>query len=209
MSAGQVLREPWPTRERQRVAASFGLWVFLASEVLFFGGILFFYAVLRVTHPDAVRTAAREAAVAYGTVNTVILLTSSFCMAVVEGAVAGGRETLARRMAWAALLLGLAFLVTKGFEYDKDITEHLLPGAGFKFGRGPEQIFWAFYWTVTAVHAVHVTIGLGLISRLLLLGRRGPLRAERDTVEVTALYWHLVDCVWVLLYPLIYLIGRP
>lgn len=209
MSAEQVLREPWPDRERQRVAASFGLWIFLASEVLFFGSILFAYVVLRVLHPDAFRTAAHEAAVAFGTVNTVILLTSSFALALADGAVAGKRETLARRAIWAALLLGLAFLVVKGFEYAKDISEHLVPGADFKFGQGPEQLFWAFYWIVTVVHAVHVTIGLGLMTRLLLLARRGPLARERDTVEVTALYWHLVDCVWVLLYPLIYLVGRP
>lgn len=209
MSQDQILRAPWPDRERQRAAAHFGLWVFLASEVLFFGGILFAYAVLRMTHAEAFSTAAHEAAVVYGTANTIILLTSSFALAVADRAVEGRRETLGRRAILAALLLGLAFLVVKGFEYAKDIGEHLVPGAGFKFGHGPEQMFWSFYWIVTVVHAIHVTIGLGLMGRLLLLARRGALRLERDTVEVTALYWHLVDCVWVLLYPLIYLVGRP
>ena len=171
MSAeSQVLREPWPTRERQREAATFGLWVFLGSEVLFFGGILFAYAVLRVTHADAFQTAAREAAVIYGTINTVILLTSSLAMAIADAAVTGRRETLARGAIWAALMLGLAFLVVKGFEYAKDISEDLVPGPDFKFGRGPEQIFWAFYWIVTVIHAIHVTIGLGLM---------GPASAHR------------------------------
>jgi cytochrome c oxidase subunit 3 len=104
-------------------------------------------------------------------------------------------------------VLGLAFLTVKGFEYAKDIGEHLVPGPHFALAATGASEFWAFYWTVTVVHATHLTIGLGIVGRMLLI-RKDQLAARWTTAEGTALYWHLVDVVWVFLYPLIYLAGR-
>ena len=105
--------------------------------------------------------------------------------------------------------LGLAFLVVKGFEYREDIEKHLVPGAQFALQETGAQLFFGLYWLVTAVHAIHLTIGIVLVSRLALLGCLGRLQLdENPEIEVTGLYWHLVDVIWIFLYPLIYLPGR-
>ena len=202
-----VLREPWRTAERQHVAMQFGMWTFLATETLFFGGLFLLYAVSRFNHPTGFIAGAREAEVVFGTVNTAILLTSSLTMAVAERAVREGLTTLARSMIAMTLALGLAFLATKGLEYASDIEKHLVPGPHFKLGEIGASQFWAFYWTATVVHACHLTIGLGVVGRLLLIPR-AELPGRWTTAEGSALYWHLVDLVWVILYPLIYLVGR-
>ena len=109
----------------------------------------------------------------------------------------------------ATATLGFAFLIVKGFEYKEDIDKHLVPGAQFALKQSAAQLFFALYWIVTAVHGIHLTIGIVMVSRLALLGylERQPLDANPE-IEVTALYWHLVDIVWIFLYPLIYLPGR-
>jgi cytochrome c oxidase subunit 3 len=208
--ASSLLREPWDRFERQRQAGKFGIWIFLASETLFFGALMLTYAVCRIEHPDAFAAAGRETNVWYGTMNTAILLTSSLTMAVASQAAAqsGRVRPLILSCLGATVALGLAFIVLKGFEYKEDIDKHLVPGAGFALSR-PAQLFYGFYWLVTGVHAIHLTIGIALVARLVVLGvaRRIQLRRSPE-LEVTALYWHLVDVVWIFLYPLIYLPGR-
>jgi cytochrome c oxidase subunit 3 len=208
--ASSLLREPWDRFERQRQAGKFGIWIFLASETLFFGALMLTYAVCRIEHPDAFAAAGRETNVWYGTMNTAILLTSSLTMAVASQAAAqsGRVKPLILSCLGATVALGLAFIVLKGFEYKEDIDKHLVPGAGFALSQ-PEQLFYGFYWLVTGVHAIHLTIGIALVARLVVLGvaRRIQLRRNPE-LEVTALYWHLVDVVWIFLYPLIYLPGR-
>jgi len=206
--AEALLHEPWEGTDRQRHAYAFGMWVFLASEVLFFGSLMFAYAVVRSTHPADVREAARHADVVFGTANTIILMTSSLTLAIAERAQLAGRRRLAIVGLWLTLALGLAFLVVKGFEYAKDLHDHLLPGPTFALGASPAILFWGFYWIATAVHGIHVTVGLGLITRLLGLTRSTTSR-HAPSFETTSLYWHLVDVIWVVLYPLIYLVGRP
>lgn len=202
-----TLIEPWRDAERQHVAVQFGVWLFLASEAMFFGAIFLFYAYARWANHAGFVVGAREADFWFGTANTAILLTSSALMTIAERANREGLTTLARSMLMATIVLGIAFLVTKGFEYRSDIEHHLVPGPNFKFAvRGASQ-FWAFYWTVTVVHAIHLSIGLGLIARLLLIPR-DQLGGRWTATEGTALYWHLVDIVWVTLYPLLYLVGR-
>ena len=106
-------------------------------------------------------------------------------------------------------LLGLAFLIIKGFEYKEDFDKHLVPGAQFALKETGAQLFYGLYWLVTGVHAIHLTIGIVLVIRLALLGYFGRLRLIRSPeIEVTGLYWHLVDVIWIFLYPLIYLPGR-
>ena len=164
MSDDLVLNEPWATAERQQVATHFGMWAFLATETLFFGGIFLFYTLARWSHPVGFFAGARETDVLLGSINTVVLLTSSLTIAIAERAVREELIGLARAMLWATIALGLAFLVVKGFEYASDIDKHLLPGRDFPIPATGASQFWAFYWTVTVVHACHLTIGLGLSS---------------------------------------------
>jgi cytochrome c oxidase subunit 3 len=206
-----LLKEPWEYFGRQRDAGKFGIWVFLASEMLFFGALLLTYTVCRLDHTDAFAAAGRETNIWYGTINTAILLTSSLTMAVASQAAASSNSF--RRLIILCLTLtaalGLAFLVVKGFEYKEDIDKHLLPGAQFALKQAGAQLFYGLYWLVTGVHAIHLTIGIVLVSRLALLGYRSKLVLhENPEIEVTGLYWHLVDIIWIFLYPLIYLPGR-
>jgi cytochrome c oxidase subunit 3 len=204
-----ALREPWETLPRQREAATFGLWVFLASELLFFGGLLLCYAVFRVIHTQGFDAGAHETNPWFGTANTAVLLTSSLTMAM---AARGGEAGLRRTALWclaATAALGLTFLVIKGFEYREDIVEHLVPGPGFKLAEPAAQLFFSLYWVMTGLHAIHLTIGIGLVTRLWILAKRERLLlAASPQVEITALYWHLVDVIWIILYPLLYLVGR-
>jgi cytochrome c oxidase subunit 3 len=202
-----ALNAPWHSPRRQHVATQFGVWSFLATETLFFGALLLVYAHARVFDNAGFVAGAREADVWFGSANTVVLITSSLTMAIAERAVRARLATLARVMTAATLLLGATFLVVKGFEYAKDVSEQLVPGPGFRLHERGASLFWAFYWTGTVVHAIHLTIGLGVVGRLL-LGRVRQLPEHWIAAEGTALYWHLVDVVWVFLYPLIYLAGR-
>lgn len=206
-----LLKEPWKYFERQREAGTFGIWVFLASEALFFGALILTYTVCRLENIEAFAAAGRETDIWYGTINTGILLTSSLTMAVASQAAAssGGFRRLVLGCLAATAALGLAFLVVKGFEYKEDIEKHLVPGARFALKETAAQLFFGLYWIVTGVHAIHLTIGMVMVIRLTLLGYFRNIRLDRNPeIEVTALYWHLVDIVWIFLYPLIYLPGR-
>ena len=160
-----ALREPWRTLPDQKQAATFGIWVFLGSEILFFGAFFLAYSFLRVLHPDAFEVASRHTDVFYGTLNTAILLTSSLTM--VLAARAADIEVKGAVVISLALTacLGLAFVVVKGFEYKKDIEDGLVPGAHFSLGPAA-QLFFSFYWIVTVVHAVHLSIGIVATGRL-------------------------------------------
>jgi heme/copper-type cytochrome/quinol oxidase subunit 3 len=207
--SASVLHEPWPDLARQREGVSLGMWVFLASEVLFFGGLFLGYATYRYLYPEAFRAAAQETELFYGALNTVLLLTSSFTMTVALRSADFGY----RRMTLIALvitaLLGLAFLTGKGFEYHDDLTKHLFPGPEFSLPMAQEQVFWAFYWVMTGVHAIHLSVGIGVVAVVTVMLYRGSLHTESTTFTAVALYWHFVDIIWILLVPLIYLVGHP
>jgi cytochrome c oxidase subunit 3 len=209
--ASGLLREPWEYFDRQREAGKFGIWLFLASEVLFFGALMVTYTVCRLEHPEAFAAAGCATNIWYGTLNTAILLTSSLTMAVAVQA-AALNAAFRRLIIWCLVstaVLGLFFLVVKGFEYKEDIDKHLLPGPTFALKQTGAQLFYGLYWLLTGVHAIHLTIGIALVSRLALLGYARKLKLNSNPeLEVTALYWHLVDIIWIFLYPLIYLPGR-
>jgi cytochrome c oxidase subunit III len=205
---GAALRKPWRSLRRQREAAGFGLWVFLGSEVMFFACALTGYAVYRTLWSEDFAAAARETNVVYGTLNTAILLTSSLTMAAAaEGARAGLRRLTLACLA-ATIAFGLAFLVVKGFEYREDIEKHLVPGPGFALEAAAAQVFFAFYWLLTGVHALHMSIGLGVTGTLLWQAWRHHRPLRSPAFEAAGLYWHFVDIVWIFLYPLLYLAGR-
>jgi cytochrome c oxidase subunit 3 len=204
-----ALREPWADITRQRESAVLAMWLFLATEVLFFGGLFAGYAIYRMIHATEFLEGARKTEIVYGAANTAILLTSSFTMAVGARCAREGFATLARLCFVATMLFGILFLVLKGFEYGDDISKHLVPGPGFAIPLHGAEIFWTFYWVMTLVHALHLLIGIGAVLRLHLASRRdaGWLKTS-PAAEVTALYWHFVDAIWVVLFPLLYLAGR-
>jgi cytochrome c oxidase subunit 3 len=210
VSIAPVLVEPFEEADRQHEAMLFGLWLFLATEILFFGGFFFLYAVARMQDPTGFAKGAHEANLLLGTINTVLLMTSSATLTVAERAAQAGWARAARWGILATLALGIAFLAVKGYEYHEDLSEHLFPTlASFPFRRiiGATR-FWSFYWFITLVHAVHLTIGLGCVARLLWLDHAGTLERRWMVAEVTTLYWHFVDILWLLLWPLLYLAGR-
>jgi heme/copper-type cytochrome/quinol oxidase subunit 3 len=206
--AAAALREPWPDLDRQRLGVSVGIWIFIASEVLFFGALFLGYAVYRVFNAEAFRIAAAETELLYGTVNLVLLLTSSVTMTV---AVEASRHDL-RRTAILGLaltiLLGVAFLAVKGLEYRDDLAKGFFPGPHFPLHPVQTELFWAFYWMMTGVHAIHLAIGIGVVAVLVLLFVRRLYPIASPAMLGVATYWHFVDTIWILLYPLIYLVGR-
>ena len=206
--ASATLHPPFASAERQREAVVFGLWIFLASELLLFGGVFVGYFVYRHAHATAFAVAGRETNFVYGTLNTAILITSSFTLSVASRAIAAKQPRLTEIGVWVTFALGLLFLAVKGLEYREDVVEHLWPNAAFRLRDPATRIFFAFYWLMTGLHACHITAGLGCIGRLGWMARTRRLNANTDSVEATTLYWHLVDVIWTLLYPCLYLVGR-
>jgi cytochrome c oxidase subunit 3 len=204
-----ILREPWPNAERQRYGAAFGIWIFLVTEMLFFGGLFLIYAVYRSLHPEAFRVASHETDVVFGTTNTFILLTSSLVMTIAERAAGEGWRRLCVRCLILTAGLGTAFLVVKGFEYSDDLAKGLFPGPAFPLQPASTQLFWGLYWVMTVVHAIHLAVGIGVVLVLAVLLARARVPMRTPATEVISLYWHFVDVIWVTLYALLYLPGRP
>lgn len=197
---------------QQHEVARLGMWVFLATEVLFFGGLILVYCVYRTGYPEGFAEAARHTKIAIGAANTAILLTSSFLVAWAVSIVRLGESRFASLLLWAAALLGLIFIGLKGVEYSLEYREHLLPGFGFEFA-GSEahavHLFFAFYLVATALHAVHIAVGIFVLA---IIGWRAHQKRYSETYHspptVAGLYWHFVDVVWIFLFALIYLPGR-
>lgn len=197
---------------QQHDVAQLGIWVFLATEVLFFGGLILAYCVYRTGYPAGFGEAARHTKIVIGTANTAILLTSSFLVAWAV-TVARLRELrFAGLLLWSAGLLGTIFLGLKGVEYSIEYREHLLPGLDFAFS-GPQpnavHLFFSFYFIATGLHAVHVAVGIAILAIIGLRARQNSYSDHyHSPITVAGLYWHFVDVVWIFLFALIYLPGR-
>jgi cytochrome c oxidase subunit III len=199
--------------EQQSRAATLGLWVFLTTELMFFGPLFFGYWIGRLNFPDGFAAASRHTDVTLGTINTAILLTSSLTMVlatVVRKLDAPRRWTMT--LLWVTAALGIVFLIIKGTEYAHEWHEHLFPGKGFSFEgqhSGAAQLFFILYFAMTALHAVHLTIGIVLVSIFAIALQRNAMQlANAERIELAGLYWHFVDVVWIFLYPILYLVGR-
>ena len=206
------LKHHFDDLEQQREAATLGMWVFLATEVLFFGGLFAAYLVYRVWYPTTFGEASRNLHLTFGAINTVVLITSSLTMALAVEASAIGRRRSLILFLLVTMALGATFLVIKGFEYHHKWVEHLVPGPYFTFD-GPDpihaQIFFSLYFALTGLHALHMVIGLGILTVIVIMAVRGRFTAEWNTpVEISGLYWHFVDIIWIFLFPLLYLIDR-
>ena len=205
-----ILKEQFDTLEQQRDAARLGLWLFLATEFLFFGGLFMAFAVYHLVYPVGFAAAGKETNLLCGSLNAAILLTSGLTMALGVQALQTGSSKSSVSWMLATFLLGAAFLGVKGMEYADDIHKHLVPGGHFAFPNQPGgQIYFWLYWIMTGLHALHLVIGLGLLAVMGWLTRRGRYSAGRNMpVVLTGVYWGFVDVIWLFLYPLLYLIDR-
>jgi cytochrome c oxidase subunit III len=209
------LAPQFETPDQQALTAKLGMWAFLATEVLFFGGAFAGYGVYRWKYPEAWAEASRHLGLVLGTINTAVLLTSSLTMALAVDSIRQNRrrDTLFHLAATVALS-GL-FLVIKAWEYYGKYRDHLIPGPRFEWhsdramATGPVELFYSFYFALTGVHALHMLIGMVMLLIYFRQTQRGRFSSEFHTpIELMGLYWHFVDCVWVVLFPLLYLIDR-
>ncbi len=196
---------------QQYQSSSLGMWVFLITEIMFFGGLFLVYSIYRALYPAAFAAASHHLDIKLGGFNTVALIGSSLTMAM---AVHAG-ETGAKKgqVFWLILtmVLGSIFLGVKGIEYSHKFHEHLVPGPHFHFPHAPReaQLFFGLYFAMTGMHALHMVIGLGLLLTLAINAAKGKYtQAYHTPIEMIGLYWHFVDIVWIFLFPLLYLIGR-
>lgn len=196
--------------EQQAHAARLGMWVFLASEILLFGAAFTVFAAYQVDSPEAFHEAIEHNTKLLGTINTGVLLVSSTLVAAGVHALRGGDRKSASALVGGTIALAFVFLAIKTFEYTKHFEEGIFPGGSGAFFHEPRARgmaeYWTLYYGMTGLHALHVTIGAGVLGFLLvemLRGRLAPERAHR--LEVGAIYWHLVDVIWIFLWPLFYL----
>lgn len=185
-----------------------GMWFFLFTEILFFGGMFLLYSVYRYRYAQDFHAAAADENIVLGTINTVILLTSSLTIALAIRAVRTGRKILSMRLQAATALMGAAFLCIKYFEWNSKIVLGLYPNSPHLLELGSGQImFFGLYYVMTGLHGLHVFIGCAAISFMIYFtGREKITRRNYARLENTGLYWHFVDIVWIYLYPLFYLI---
>lgn len=213
-SAAETLEPPLPqfdTLIQQRQSAILGMWVFLASEILFFGGLFMAYAVYRASYPEAFAAASARLDLVWGGINTAILLTSSLTMTLADDAVLAGKRRALRIWLAVTAALGAVFLCIKAGEWRGEFAAGLAPLFGWAFvfpGADAEhaRLFFAFYFGLTGLHALHLFIGVVLVLVMLGFAYRNAPRLESKIV-VAGLYWHLVDVIWVFVFPLLYLAG--
>jgi cytochrome c oxidase subunit III len=198
--------------EHQSETAQFGMWVFIATEVLFFGALIFSYTIYRLTYWQQFRLAGHDSFILNGSLNQAILITSSLTMVLAIRAARMENRRALLLLLLATAGLGFAFLGVKGWEYARDVAAHSVPVLDFDFKQGyhaPTEMFWTFYFIATGLHALHLSIGVGLVLILALRAARGEFSAQYNSpLEVVGLYWSFVDTVWFFLFACIYPLGR-
>ena len=202
--------------EQQKESATLGMWIFLATEILFFGGLFLTYTINRHTYPDIFAECSKSLDLKLGGFNTVVLIASSLTMAMSVWSAQVGKKKLVTLFLMLTLLLGCVFLGVKAIEYHAKYVEHHIPGFSFEFEPGSDvatnahaQLFFSLYFGMTGLHATHMVVGAGLLVWLIKESLKGRFTPEYNTpVENIGLYWHFVDIVWIYLFPLLYLIDR-
>jgi cytochrome c oxidase subunit 3 len=207
-----ALQHHFDSLDQQQEASTLGMWIFLATEVLFFGGLFFTYSLYRMWYPDAWAAAAFHLSVPLGAANTIVLLGSSLTMALAVRAAQTGHRQQQVLFIILTLVLGFVFLGVKVVEYADKFGHHLVPGPGFQFEppwARQAQIYFSVYFAMTGMHALHMIVGAGLLTWLLIKAWKGTFTAQYNTpVELVGLYWHFVDIIWIFLFPLLYLVGH-
>lgn len=207
-----VLAHQFDDTEQQYEASSLGMWVFLLTEVMFFGGLFTGYIVYRTAYPEAWALGSNTLDVVLGGLNTGVLIASSLTMALaVHYAQLGNRKLLILFLV-LTIVFGAGFLGVKAVEYSHKFHEHHVPGPSFHFeGEHARnvQLFFSFYFAMTGMHALHMVIGIGILFVLVWMAAKGRYTAKYfNPIEMFGLYWHFVDIIWIFLYPLLYLVGR-
>jgi cytochrome c oxidase subunit 3 len=221
--AHSALQHHFENLEQQREAGTLGMWVFLVTEIMFFGGMFFAYTLYRTKFPEAFASASNHLSLKLGAINTAVLIFSSFTMALAVYCTQTGNRRNQVICLVLTILLGLTFLGIKAVEYHEKYVDHLIPGrliSGRPFDasgihllpgaakQNVEMFYW-IYFAMTGMHAIHMIIGVGLLSVILYFSARGRYGPEyHNPVEVSGLYWHFVDIIWIFLFPLLYLLGR-
>jgi cytochrome c oxidase subunit 3 len=206
------LQHQFESLEQQQEASTLGMWLFLVTEVMFFGGLFMAYLLYRVWYPEAWSEGSRELDIQLGAINTAVLIASSLTMAFAVRAAQTGRQRAIIIWLFLTMALGLVFLIIKFFEYKHKYDLNHIPGANFVF-EGPHanqvQIFLCLYFAMTGLHALHMVIGFALLATIAWMAAKGQFSPEWYTpVEMSGLYWHFVDIVWIFLFPLLYLVDR-
>jgi cytochrome c oxidase subunit 3 len=211
-SSNNALAGQFDDLEQQHEASSLGMWVFLATEIMFFGGLFTGYVIFRNLDLPAFEAGSRLLNVRIGAFNTAVLLSSSLTMALAVRAAQLGKKKALVIFLLLTLLLGLTFVGAKlALEWRHDFIEGLVPGLNWTFN-GPDaahlELFFCFYFFMTGVHAAHMVVGVGILVVLIIMAGRGKFSPQRfNVVEMAGLYWHFVDIIWIFLFPLLYLIG--
>ena len=216
------LRHHFADMEQQKNSASLGMWLFLVTEIMFFGGLFCAYLIYRLMHFNAFAAGSQTLDIRWGAFNTAVLLVSSVTVVLaVRAAQDGNRNQLVIYLV-LTVVLGLTFLGVKAIEYKEKFEHHHVPGPTFAFNEpfddngkpvpvNPKEaeLFFSLYFAMTGMHALHMVIGCGLFSVLALLAWKGHYSPGYYTpIENAGLYWHLVDIIWIYLFPLLYLINR-
>ncbi len=207
-----ALQHQFDDLTQQHEADWLGMWIFLATEVMFFGGLFTGYAVYRSLYLEAFGDASRHLELGLGAINTLVLICSSLTMALAVHAAQVGRRRALVGFLLATIVLGLVFLGIKAIEYGQKFEHGLVPGPSFVYAEPlarHAQVFFSFYFAMTGMHALHMLIGVALLTVIGIRAWRGAYPPQHHaTVEMVGLYWHFVDIVWIFLFPLLYLIER-
>ena len=206
------LQHHFETMQQQKEASTLGMWLFLLTEVLFFGGLFFAYLLYRMWYFEAFAEASRSIAIAPGLINTAVLIASSLTMALGVRSAQTSQRSATVKWLILTIVLGLVFLGIKVYEYADKFEHHHVPGANF-ISDSPwaaqEQIFFSLYFTMTGLHALHMIVGVVMMSIITWMAHKGKFDSTYYTpVEMAGLYWHFVDLVWIYLFPLLYLVER-
>jgi cytochrome c oxidase subunit 3 len=207
------IRHHFESAEQQKDASTVGMWLFLVTEIMFFGGMFMAYFVYRQWYPDAFASASNKTTLWIGAANTTVLICSSLTMAMAVHYAQLGKKNLIVLFLILTLLLGGTFLGVKAYEYHDKWVHHEVPGANFEcegcVDAGHTSLFFALYFGMTGLHATHMVVGAVILLYLIWQARKGAYTAKWFTpVEMFGLYWHFVDIVWIFLFPLLYLIDR-
>jgi len=209
------LKHHFADMEQQKETSTFGMWVFLVTEIMFFGGMFAAYLIYRLSYYNAWVAGSQTMEIQLGAINTAVLICSSLTMVMAVHSAKLGNRKLTAIFLILTLALGFAFLGIKGVEYHTHWVHHEVPGADFHFEHAgsydPRQvaIFFSLYFAMTGMHAMHMIIGAGLLTWLLIANARGRFSPSYNSpVEMVGLYWHFVDLIWIYLFPLLYLISH-
>ncbi len=201
--------------EQQREADSLGMWIFLSTEIMFFGGLFGSYIIYRTLYPAAFEIGSHLLEVKFGAINTAVLICSSLTMVMAIRSAQVGKRLAQVNYLLFTMFLGAVFIFIKlYFEWRHDYLEHLAPGLGFivrpEWGTAGQHVpmFFCFYFFMTGLHALHMIVGIGILTVLTIMAKRGRFGPEyHQPLEISGLYWHFVDIIWIFLFPLLYLIG--